>query len=703
MKQNQPHRSKHASPKVLSLSIVAALVLAACATPQQKAADEAKADNFGFPLGFSVDKMDLTADPRKDFNRYAAGRWMDAAVIPGEMVRTSGIDAMARKIERDTLSVIKAAAEASDSAAKGSPTQQVGYFYRSGMDEARLAGLGVKPLQALFDQVAASSGRSAMARMLARFSYLHNDPFVIGTEVDSDMQDRTRNVIYFADAGLGMGNDNYLNPQAQPIRDAYKRLIADELVLAGKTAAQAQAAAELVLKWETKIAAAKLTPVQRQDPARLFQRMDFASLQAAIPTIDLGAYFRVMGLPTEGEVTVAEIAAIRVRNEIFVNAAPGEVQDYLQWELVRRNAPYLGPAFVEPGMAFARARYGKIDTPPLEKRVAGMVPRLLGHPVSQLYVAQFLPPEAKPAAEDLVGRVRAEYRQRLVANQWMTPATREQALAKIDKVQISVAYPSEWIDYTKVDIRPDDFLGNVHRINAFMVRRNIERLGKPVVPDQFASPGQTLPVDANAAYSPERNSIEIPAAFLQPPFYDVKADAAVNFCALGAVIGHELTHGFDQQGRLFDAAGAVRNWWAPADEKHFVQEADKLVRQANAFEAVPGLRLNGQLAVGENLADAGGISLAYGSLKRYLAEHPAQNRAQDGLGQDKRCFVSWAQAWADKAREGWLRQVLVSDAHPTGMYRMNAPMKHEAGFYQTFGIVAGDPLWLDPADRLRLW
>lgn len=699
-----PHPSRKLTRPPLSLTLLTALVLTACASSPQPRADADKADNFGFPLGFSVSKMDLSADPRKDFNRFAAGRWLDAAVIPGDNVRTSGIDAMARKIERDVASVVRDAAAASATAPKGSPTQQVGDFYRAGLDETRLAALGTRPLQSLLGQIDASTAdRSAAARMLARFAILHNEPVVVGATVDTDQQDRSKYVVYFADAALGMGVSNYLSPQAQPIRDAYRKMIVDELVLAGRSPEQAATAADVVLRWETRIAAAKLTPVQAQDPAQRFRKMNFAALQALLPSMDLAAYFRVLGLPTEGEVTVVESAALKVRNDILAQATPGELQDYLRWELVRRNAPYLGPAFVEPGMTFTRAQFGAMDTPPPEKRVAGMVPTLLGHPVSQLYVARYLAPETKRAAEDLVGRVRAEYRRRLVANPWMTPATHEQALAKLDKVDIAVGYPSTWIDYSGVDIRADDFLGNVHRINAFMARRNLALLGQPVVIDRFNVPGQTLPVDANAAYSPENNSIEIPAAFLQPPFYDVNADDAVNYCSLGAVIGHELTHGFDQQGRLFDARGALRNWWAPADEKRFMTEADKLVRQANAFEAVPGLKLNGQLAVGENLADTGGIALAYGALKRYLAEHPGRNRPVDGLSQDQRCFLSWSQAWADKAREGWLRQILAVDPHPTGIYRMTAPLKHEDGFYRAFGIQAGDPMWLAPADRIRLW
>jgi len=235
------------------------------------------------------------------------------------------------------------------------------------------------------------------------------------------------------------------------------------------------------------------------------------------------------------------------------------------------------------------------------------------------------------------------------------------------------------------------------------VRRDNRRLGQPVVEDRFADARGTLPIVVNAAYDSSRNGIDIPAAFLQPPMYDPKADAAVNFCALGAVIGHEITHGFDSQGRLYDTVGNVRDWWTPKDAQTFNAQAAKLVAQANAFEVLPGLRANGALAVGENLADVGGVSMAYAALQRHLRANPKQNVKIDGLRQDQRCFIAWAQVWAEKANEGWLRQVTSTDPHPPGRYRASAPAKHEPGFYRAFGIRKGDPMWLGPKDRAAIW
>ena len=347
--------------------------------------------------------------------------------------------------------------------------------------------------------------------------------------------------------------------------------------------------------------------------------------------------------------------------------------------------------------------YGKDVTPPREKQVAEATPGLLGHPLSQLYVAKYMTPESRREVEAMVARVKAQFRARIERNGWLSAETRAQALAKLDKTEIRVGYPAKWIDYTGVDVRRDDYAGNAMRLNEFLVRRELAKLGKPVELDQFAVPNSTLPIVINAGYDTSWNGIEIPAAFLQPPFYDAKADPAVNYCTMGAVIGHELTHGFDSQGRLYDAKGNVRDWWTQADAKRFADETAKLAKQADAFEILPGLRLNGAIEVTENLADVGGVALGYAALQEHLREHPEANRTIDGFTPSQRCFLAWAQLWADKTNEGAMRQILPVDGHPPGVYRMAAPSQHEKAFYEAFGIRAGDRMWLDPSDRVTIW
>jgi putative endopeptidase len=571
------------------------------------------------------------------------------------------------------------------------------------MDVERLKSLGVQPLTPEFERIAKVQGPTALAEELARLQLTTGSSVILGAVVAPHPQDRTRMAIYLGDASLGLGVDNYLKPDAQRIRDGYVAMITDYLVIAGSTPEAARATAQMVLAVETRVARKKLTPLERRDPAMRFVPMPYADLKRLMSNVDLDAYFRSTGLPTGGEIVVVEVEALRERNAILAEYSPEQTRAYVQFELLRRMAPYLTPTFDRPNGAFSVVIYGKDVTPPREKQVAEGTPGLLGHPLSQLYVAKYMTPESRREVEAMVARIKAQFRARIERNGWLTPETRAQALAKLDRTEIRVGYPSKWIDYGGVAVRRDDYVGNAMRLNEFLVRREIAKLGKPVELDQFASPNATLPIVINAAYDPSWNGIEIPAAFLQPPFYDAKADPAVNYCTMGAVIGHELTHGFDSSGRLYDATGNVRDWWTPADAQRFAAETAKLAKQADAFEILPGLRLNGALEVTENLADVGGVALGYAALQEHLREHPAANRTIDGFTPPQRCFLAWAQLWAAKANEGAMRQNLPTDGHPPGVYRMAAPSQHEQGYFDAFGIRAGDRMWLDPNDRVTIW
>jgi putative endopeptidase len=665
---------------------------------------EAEVPLFGFPLGFSVEKMDPTADPRKDFSRHASGRWIDAARIPGDTVRISPIDQMSRRAEEQVLEILDEAARTSGSAPRGSARQQVGDQYAAGLDVDRIVAQGISPLAGELASIDAIDGPKSLAATLARLGIRLNDPVLVGAWVATDPSDRTRYMIFVGEPPLTVpSKEVYLEDAMAPVREGLRTYITESFVLAGVPRKTAAAQAKKILEIETRVAARKLDPVDMADPAKLYTRMGYAELKALAPDIDWDAFLAGLGLARPEEVVVVDREALRERSRRVGDRPLADTRAYLRWELLRRTIPYLPPAFTEASFAFSRVLYGPLEIPSREKLVAREMALRLGHPLARLYVEKHFSPEKKKAAEDLVHRVRARFRDRLVANAWLSPETRRQALEKLDAISIEVGHPAKWIDHSGVDVRRDDYLGNALRINAFRARRSLARLGKPVDEDLFADPAATLPTVVNAAYEPSRNGIEIPAAFLQPPIYDPKADAAVNFCALGAVIGHEITHGFDSQGRLYDAVGNVRDWWAPEDAKRFEAQADKLVAQADAFEVLPGLHANGALAVGENLADAGGMALAYAALKAHLRESPGENRKIDGLSPEQRCFIAWAQIWADKANEGWLRQVTATDPHPPGRYRASAPSQHEPGFYEAFGIREGDPMWLAPEARIAVW
>lgn len=688
----------------LAVSMAAVLLLQGCATiGNSPVATKDAVTNFGFPTGFSVTKMDTDVSPRTDFKRYAAGRWLDAATIPGDSLRVSSYQPLIKQVENQLQTILADAAKNSATAVKGSPLQQAGDFYASGIDEQRLTALGASPIEPELKKIDAIKNPKALAETLAHLMEITGQPVLFGLLPETDTQDRTKYALYATDGILTLDRDYYLKPEAAPIREAYLKLITTYLTLAGNSPAEAKVIADKILEMETRIAGKKLTPVEMQDPAKRFVKMPFSELKSLLSNVDMDAYTKALALPPQEQVIVMGIEALRERNQMLAEYPLGVTRNYLRWELVRLTASYLSPAFLEPSMVFSRSMYGKIDTPPRIKLVTDNTAKQLGHPLSQLYVANHFPPETKKNVEDLIGRIKAEFRGRLEHNSWLSEETRRQALAKLEKLEISVGYPAEWIDYSSVDIKRDDYLGNVLRLNTFSTRREMAKLGKPVKKDTFASAGHTLPITINAAYNPGENSIQIPAAFLQPPFYDAASGIAVNYCTTGAVIGHEITHGFDSTGRLYDADGNIRNWWTEADGKNFEAEAQKLVAQGNKYEVLPGLHMNGALTVGENLADTGGVSFGYSALKGYLKEHPEAVKVIDGLTLEQRCFLAWGQLWSDKTNEGYLKQVTATDPHPPGVYRMTAPSQHEKGFYETFGIKPGDPMWLDEKDRVRIW
>ncbi len=608
--------------------LVAAMTWQPVAMPAEPLKD-AKPDfsnNFGFPLGFSVSKMDLEASPHQDFSRYAAGRWLDAATIPSDRYAVSEVELMVKHVEDQVQGVLVDAAARAPSAARGTPLQQVGDLYASGMDVSRLTQLKADPIKDEWARIDAIDSKKSLAEAIAHLSLTLGDGAMYGAGILPDPRDNTQYTIAFLGVPLPMAaRENYLSPDMAKVREAYRTMVVKYHLIAGIPPAEAESRADTILAIESRVAAKQLTPEQARDPSLRLKPMSYAELRALVSNFDLDTFYQAMGLPVGHDVYVLDDGNVRERNAILADLPLSDIKAMLQWGLLLGAEPYLTPAFVEPTMEFNRVLYGNIDTPKREKLVAESIKRKLGHPLGRLYVDKYLTPKSKADAESLIAQIRAEFRLRLSNSAWLSAPTRAYAVEKLDKIDIKVGYPDQWIDYSGVDIRRDDYYGNMLRLAEFDTRRNLAKFGKPVAEDGFADPRATLPTVVNAAYSTGRNGIEIPAAFLQPPFYTPNADAAVNFCTLGAVIGHEITHGFDSSGRLYDAQGNVRDWWTSEDTAAFVERSKPLVAQATAYEVVPGTHLNGQLSSGENLADLGGLTLAYDALGKHLKRHPAEN------------------------------------------------------------------------------
>lgn len=686
------------------MKTVTAIVLASVVAASGAGAEEVPT-YFGYPAGFASSKMDPAVSPRQNFTRYAAGKWYDAMQIPADQMGVSGLSLMTRRTDTLLQQTVEEAAGKAAAAPTGSPTQQVGDLYAAGMDEARLKALGNGPLQPVFQRIQAIRDKRQLAPEIARLQLATNDAIVLGGTVIPGIRDKSRYIFIVSDGPLTLPNfEDYYKPEAAKYRQAYLKNLSATLVLAGFDPGAAGAFAEQALAIETRIARVRQPLLDQNDPDKRFLPMGYEELKTLTPAFDWDAYFATIGLTPPAEVTAVETRAMAERSAILAELPLEDIKMFLVWEYLRRVTGWLSTDFNAPRLALLRTYFGDGFTlPTRSKQVTETIASAIGHPLGRLFVERHFSAASKRAVEDMVGRVHAEFRARLERNNWLTRATRQQALNKLDRVKISVGYPGNWIDYSSVDVRPGDYFGNLSRVSEFMFRRNLARWGGPVADDEFANPADTLPTVINAAYDPLRNAIEIPAAFLQPPTYDPKGDPAINFCTIGAVIGHELTHGFDTGGRHYDEIGRARNWWVKADEVKFNRETQKLVRQSSAFKVLPDLHANGALTVTENLADVGGIVFAYGALNRYLEAHPEENKIIDGLTQGQRCFIAWGQMWSDKMREGFLRQITATNPHAAGQYRSYAAAQHEPGFYAAFGIRKGDPMWLAPRDRVRIW
>ncbi len=655
-------------------------------------------------LGFSVENMDPSADAAQDFYRFAAGRWLDQTVIPETEGQINGFKRLYLLVNQQILALLHHAAENSVHAPKGSVEQQVGDFFASAMDTQRLEELGIAPLQAEFERIEAIATPAELTTTVAHLMSISGSPILLTPYVLADRKKSDVNTLGIYPGGLSMGNrDLYLNEAYAPLRAAFLEHLARMLQLTGISEAVAAQQAQTIVDLETALAQAKLSPVEASNPETTYNKMAVAELQAMIPHFDLGTFFARLGLSTDHEVIVSEPEYVRALDTLLVERPIEDCKIYLSWMLLNGTAQYLSPAIAEANLDFfVKKLQGTPEILPREQRVAAQIQNGLGHPVAQLYVKEYFSPETRAQVADMVDHIKAQFEARLRTNPWLDGPTRAFALDKLRCMVIRVGHPEKWMDFSSVQIRRDDYLGNVMRLNQFDITRNLAKAGNPVINDEFAFPGATLPTDINAAYQPSANKIEICAAILQPPFFDATLDAAVNYGTLGAVIGHEMTHGFDSIGRHFDAAGNLTDWWTANDTEEFEAFTNKLIKQYSQYEALPGVYVNGKLSVTENTADLGGVVLAFNALKEALAGQPTPDKI-DGYSPEERFFIAWAQLWMSKERPEVLKLMISSDPHPPSEFRATGPLVNLDEFFTTFNIQPGNRMWHEAAERVQIW
>ncbi|MDH4383959.1 MAG: M13-type metalloendopeptidase [Caulobacter sp.] len=689
--------------KRILLSAVAVATLACAGLPAANAADAApapaatmaelaKAPRMG-PWGFDPSGQDLSTRPGDDFYRYVSGVYTDKLVIPSDRVNWGSFVQLRELSDARSRAVIETAAATKNPTGEAA---QIGGLYNSFMDEARLERLGAKPLSADMARIKAAKTHKDMARLMGQTQGRFGGA-LFGMGIGQDAKDPNAYALYVGQAGLGLPDrDYYLTNQFKTQKAAYRAYVAQMLTLAGW--ANANARADQILAMEDRIAAASWSKVQQRDPDANFNPMTVAELAKLAPGFPWAAYLEGAGLKSVNRIVVGEKGAFAPIAAIYAETPIETLQAWQAFQVADQAAPYLSKAFVDAGFAFRnKTLSGQPEQRARWKRGVSLVGGRLGEAVGKLYVEAYFPAESKAKMEALVGNLKVAMRARIEKLTWMSPETKARGLKKMDSFTVKIGYPDKWRDYSSLTIKSDDLYGNLERAGAFEWNFQVSRLNGPVDRAEWGMFPQTV----NAYYNPVMNEIVFPAAILQPPFFDPEADPAVNYGGIGAVIGHEISHGFDDQGRKFAADGSLTDWWQPEDAAKFEAQTKTLSALYSSFEPLPGARVNGDLTMGENIGDLGGILVALDAYRASLGGKPAP--VVDGLTGDQRFFLGFGQIWRGKIRDEALRQQLVTDPHSPAYYRVIGTVRNVDAWYEAFDVKPGDEMYVKPEDRVRIW
>ena len=647
---------------------------------------------------FNVANMDPTVSPGVDFARYAWGNWQQSNPIPMDKSRWSSFNELDQYNQTALKGVLETAA--SKSHEPGSLEQKVGDFYTSAMDTAGIDAAGLKPVQTDLAQVAAIKSMDNLAKTVAA---LHDEGVAafFRVLVDADEKNSTLNILQAGQGGLSLpSRDYYFDPKFEAQRTAFVEHVAKMFTLAGDTPEAAAAGAKTVFESEKGLAEQAKTPVELRDSLANYNKMKTADLAAKFPAFPFATYLaeRGIGGPAAAEVDCGQPAFFEGLQAQLTARPIGDWKTYLRYRVLRTAAPYLAAQFEQESFHF----YGTVlsGVPAMEprwQRSARVVDGKIGEDLGQLYVAQYYPPEAQVRMKELIGNIVAVMHDRLQKLDWMTDATKKKALAKFDRFYAKIGHPEKWKDYASVNVQRDNYYANVRAANEYEIKRKLARLGQAVDKAEW----DMTPPTVNAYFDPTANNINFPAGILQPPFFDFTLDDAVNYGGIGAVIGHEITHGFDDQGRHYDGDGNLAEWWTPEDAAAFEARAQKVIDQFDGYEVLPGIHVNGHLTLGENIADLGGLSLAYEAMERSLKGK--ERKLIDGLTPEQRFFIAWSQVWRTNTRDNEAKRLVTVDPHAPGRFRAIGPLVNLQEFYDAFGIKEGDPMWRKHELRAKIW
>jgi putative endopeptidase len=665
----------------------------ATASPSGETLPARPAAAFG-RWGFDDTGIDPAVNPGDSFFEYVNGAWAARTAIPADKTRYGMFDALTDKTQEQVRAIVAEAARSG--AASDTDTGKIGALYNAFMDEGRIEQLDLAPIAADLAEIRDATTRTGIAALMGQSKRgLGGSLFNVGVNDDEKAPDRE--TLHVSQGGLGLPDrDYYLRASFRDKKAAYRDYVARLLGMAGWP--EASQRADEIVAFETRVAEVSWSRAESRDRDKTYNPLTLAELDALAPDFPWGTLLDAAGVRDARVVVVRQKSAFPNLAKIFADTPVATLQAWKAFRVVDQAAPYLSARFVTARFEFrGKALVGQAEEQPRWRRALQLINSSLGEAVGREYVARHFPPDSKARMDDLVGEVKRAMRVRIENLSWMTPGTKEKALEKLDRFGVKIGYPEKWRDYTALAIDPADLIGNVRRATAFRWADDVAKLDKPVDRQEWSMTPQTV----NAYYASTRNEIVFPAAILQPPFFDPNADMAINYGGIGGVIGHELTHGFDDQGRKSDGHGVLTDWWQPSDAAKFAAEAAKYGAQYDAYEVAPGVNVKGSQTMGENIADLGGILLALDAYRASL--HGAPAPVLDGVTGDQRVFLGWAQVWRAKSRPDALKQQITSDPHSPARFRVDGPLRNVEAWYDAFGVKPADRLYLRPDERVRIW